>query len=36
MDAAAIRAKLEGNDLPNMRLVVDRSVPADVVVHNVD
>ena len=28
MDAAAIQEKLEGNDLPNMRLVVGRSVPA--------
>jgi pantothenate kinase len=35
MDERAIREKLEGNDLPNMRLVLDRSVPADVVVRNV-
>jgi pantothenate kinase len=36
MDEGAIREKLEGNDLPNMRLVLARSVPADVVVRNID
>jgi pantothenate kinase len=36
MDEAAIRAKLEDNDLPNMRLVLGGSVPADVVVQNLD
>ena len=34
MDAAAIRAKLEDNDLPNGRLVASRSVPADFEVVN--
>jgi pantothenate kinase len=33
---AALRDKLEGNDLPNARLVVERSVPADFEVVNVD
>jgi pantothenate kinase len=33
---AALRDKLEGNDLPNARLVVERSVPADFEVANVD
>jgi len=27
---------MEGNDLPNMRLVAGRSVPADVVVRDLD
>ncbi|HEX2018438.1 MAG TPA: nucleoside triphosphate hydrolase [Aurantimonas sp.] len=31
---AALTDKLEGNDLPNMRLVLSRSVPADVVLGN--
>ncbi|UIJ70672.1 nucleoside triphosphate hydrolase [Aurantimonas sp. HBX-1] len=30
----ALADKLEGNDLPNMRLVLERSVPADIVVAN--
>jgi pantothenate kinase len=34
MDETAIRAKLEGNDLPNMRLVTRHSLPADVVIDN--
>ena len=33
-DPAAITAKLEENDLPNMRLVLTNSRPADVVVQN--
>ena len=36
LEGAALREKMEGNDLPNMRLVVGRSVPADVVVHDLD
>ncbi len=35
MTPEAIRDKLEGNDLPNMRLVVAHSVPADYEVANV-
>ena len=35
LDEAAIRAKLEVNDLPNARRVIEGSVPADVVVRNV-
>jgi pantothenate kinase len=35
MDEAGIRAKLEDNDLPNARRVVEGSAPADVVVRNV-
>jgi pantothenate kinase len=34
LDEAAIRAKLEDNDLPNARRVIEGSVPADVVVRN--
>ncbi|MEF2551791.1 nucleoside/nucleotide kinase family protein [Aurantimonas sp. A2-1-M11] len=30
----ALSAKLDGNDLPNMQLVLERSVPADYVVEN--
>ena len=30
----ALAAKLDGNDLPNMRLVLERSVPADLTVVN--
>ena len=35
LEGAALREKMEGNDLPNMRLVARRSVPADMVVRNV-
>ncbi len=35
MDEAAVRAKLEGNDLVNVDLVLSRSVPADFIVANV-
>lgn len=35
MDAATVRAKCEGNDLPNARLVNASSVPADYEVANV-
>jgi pantothenate kinase len=35
MDAPTVRAKCEGNDLPNARLVNARSVPADYEVANV-
>lgn len=31
LDAAAMRAKIEGNDLPNMALVLRESLPADFV-----
>lgn len=33
-DEQALREKLEGNDLPNARLVLEHSVPADIVVEN--
>ena len=33
-DQDALKAKMEGNDLPNMRLVITNSVPADVVVRS--
>lgn len=36
LSGEALRTKLEDNDLPNMRLVMRRSVPADVIVENVD
>lgn len=35
LEGAALRDKLEGNDLPNMRLVLEKSVPADFMVANV-
>ncbi|HEY9056342.1 MAG TPA: nucleoside/nucleotide kinase family protein [Aurantimonas sp.] len=34
LEGAALRDKLDGNDLPNMRLVLQKSVPADFVVAN--
>jgi hypothetical protein len=33
MDEQGIRTKLEGNDIPNVRLVVERSSSPDWVVH---
>ena len=36
LDAAALKEKLEANDLPNARLVKTRSVQADYVVCNYD
>lgn len=35
LEGAALRDKMNGNDLPNMRLVLEKSVPADFVVANV-
>jgi hypothetical protein len=35
LDEVAVRAKVEGNDLPNAELVVAHSAPADFVVQNV-
>ena len=35
-DAGQLQAKLEGNDLPNARLVATRSVAADLVIANAD
>ena len=34
LEGEPFRTKMEGNDLPNMRLVLERSVPADFIVGN--
>lgn len=36
LEGTALREKMQGNDLPNMRLVVGRSVSADLVVRDLD
>lgn len=36
LDAPAMRAKLDGNDMPNADLVIGNSVPADIVLRNDD
>ncbi len=35
LEGAALRDKLDGNDLPNMRLVLEKSMPAEFMVANV-